>query len=543
MSFNYEKIKSEQEEGSMWASYSDLFALLSMIFLFLYVTASMRSGSFGVQKEQEYQKIKAEVEDLKQQIKVYNTLKNNYLQTGATQEEQSVYTELMDRLVLLQEEAKTEKEELRKAAKENEVKEQALNKYQQMIRNIINANMLSSARVKKRDLVIDEKVQDIEQKDQAISSLEQDVKQKEETIVQGQSQIAKMNVQLEKKIKDLQKAHKNQKISKDLMNKQIAELKKQTEAKVVELEEVNKKVSEDLNQKHSELKQAQSTIAQKERTISAIAAEKEKITQEVANMQGEFEQKMKAEKAAFEKKLNAEKLSGKAKAEAQARFAAEAKQKQAELSERMASMQGEMKEVQGELEKAKALMNAKKNLIKRIEGNLAKSGLQATVDQKTGDVIIKFGDEYFDTGKAHLKPKMREILQKFMPLYTESLFSDPKTAEKIKNVEIVGYASPTYKGRYVDPVSLAAEDKEAVNYNLDLSYYRARSIFDHIFDTSKMKYKHQSRLLPKVKVTGRSFLAGQVDREIAQDMSQAEYCKRYDCKKSQRVIIRFDLGN
>ena len=96
----------------------------------------------------------------------------------------------------------------------------------------------------------------------------------------------------------------------------------------------------------------------------------------------------------------------------------------------------------------------------------------------------------------------------------------------------------------MNPVSLKAEDRQAVNYNLDLSYYRARSIFDHIFDTEKMKYKHQKDLLPRVKVTGRSFLAGQVDRELAsQGMTQAEYCKRYDCKKEQRVIIRFDLGN
>lgn len=543
MSFNYEKIKAEQEQGSMWASYSDLFTMLSMVFLLLYVSASLRSGSFGVQKEQEYQKIKAEVEDLRQQIKVYNTLKENYLQTGATQEEQQVYTELMDKLVLLKEEAKEEKENLRKAAQENEVKEMALNKYQQAIRNIINANMLSSARVKKRDFVIDAKEQTIEENRQAISSLETEVKQKENEIIDGQEKIASMNSQLEGKIKALKKAHKKQKISKAKMNKEIQKLREKNSQQVAQLEQSNKKVSEELDLAQSRLTHAEKTIAQKEKTINAVEAEKTQIQRQIASLQGDFEQKMKSEKAAFEKQLKAQKLSAKARAKKQAQFAAQERKKQQALSQKIAKMEGEFKEVQGELQKAKALANAKKNLINRIKNNLAKSGVAATVDPKTGDVIIKFGDEYFDTGKAHLKPGMRDILKKFMPLYTQSLFDDPKTAEKIKNVEIIGYASPTYQGKYVNPRSLAAEDKEAVNYNLDLSYYRARSIFDYIFDTKKMKYRYQSKLLPRLKVTGRSFFAGQVDREIAQEMSQAEYCKRYDCKKAQRVIIRFDLGN
>ena len=146
MSFDYDKIKSQEEGGSHWATYSDLFMVLSLVFLLLYVIASLRTGTSNIESNAKYQEIERERDDLKQQIKVYNTLKDNYLHTGATNQEQKMYEELMDKLVLLKEEAKREKENLQKASEENAKKETALNKYQQMIRNIINTNMVRERR-------------------------------------------------------------------------------------------------------------------------------------------------------------------------------------------------------------------------------------------------------------------------------------------------------------------------------------------------------------------------------------------------------------
>jgi len=46
-------------------------------------------------------------------------------------------------------------------------------------------------------------------------------------------------------------------------------------------------------------------------------------------------------------------------------------------------------------------------------------------------------------------------------------------------------------------------------------------------------------------VSGRSFFgeAKRLDRSIASGMPQKDFCKLYDCKKSQRVIIKFDLDD
>jgi len=198
-----------------------------------------------------------------------------------------------------------------------------------------------------------------------------------------------------------------------------------------------------------------------------------------------------------------------------------------------------------ELDKAKSRLNARKQLARKIKENFAKAGIDAKVDPRTGDVELNFGKEYFDTGKFNLKPGMKTILEKSIPVYAKSLFADKKIAKKLSFVEIVGFASPTYRGKYIDPESMEQRDRKGINYNLNLSFYRARSIFDHIFDRSKMKYGNQKNLRALVKVTGRSFLAEKVkkdaNRNIASGMSRREFCAIFACLQAQKVIIKFDL--
>ena len=103
-----------------------------------------------------------------------------------------------------------------------------------------------------------------------------------------------------------------------------------------------------------------------------------------------------------------------------------------------------------------AKQNEQRKLAQRLKEGFKKAGIDADIDLKTGDVTINFQNEYFDTGSANLKSGMVAILKKFMPEYASSLFHDPNIAKRISSVEIVGFASPTYKGRYVDPYELSS---------------------------------------------------------------------------------------
>ncbi len=638
MAFDYDKIKAKGKvnEDSWWASYSDLYTLLSIVFLLLYVSVSLRSSGSGIQKAQEIGELAKRNEELEKQVKVYNALKEEQLGKSSEQE-QEVYAQLMDKLKLLREESRDEKNKLRQQAKENEKKEFALNQYQQIVRNIIDTNVLAKAQIKRREEIIDKKDETISEKQTTITDLNEQITNKEDILSQNEQKIDKINSSLDRKIQQLRNEQKAAKITKTKMTEAISKLKVESEQQIKNLEAQSQQVAAQLEEAKDNLENTEARLEQTEEQVKAKESEKARLAKELESSRESYSAQMKElraqhneavkrEREAFNSTLQAQEMSARERAEKLSQFSAEVQRKakalEGKLSEikgkiaetegRLSQASGELEKTQGALqktkgqldqtsgalaqtkdqleqtsgaleqtqgalsqtkgqlgkaeqEKARALasveglskekealsgdlkkaqdqLNAKKKLAAQIQENFKKVGVKADVNTGTGDVTLSFGDEYFDSGSSSLKPNMEKTLEKFIPSYTQSLFNDPKLAEKISNVEIIGFASSTYKGKYVNPASLNPEDQEAVNYNLKLSFNRANSIFKHIFDQKKLKYTHQGKLLPIVKVVGRGFLPeGTTPRDIPTGMSEKEFCKQYDCKKAQKVIVKFNL--
>lgn len=522
MSFNYHKHKDGAHNESFWTSYSDLFLGLSTIFLLLYVTASLRTGTDGLKNQIENQKLMTQVSDLQSQLKMYESIKKDYLQNEAPKDEIQEYTELMDKLTLLQEEAKDEKDRLRQQALENEMKEKALNKYQQMVRNIINANKVAKTKIVSRNDIIEEQDDEIETQDKEISKLEKNVRAKQRQIAENEKKIADANAVLEEKIQELDKAYKKNKMTAKTYEKKMAQLKQENEEKVGALE-------------------------------GQLEKNQEEARQQISALEAEFAQQKAKERAAFEAQLQKEKLGAAERAAREEEFKRNAAAKEKELagkiaglsgqvkglSDQLKSTEGKLESTKGQLNQAKAEMDARREVAREIKKAFEKAGIKADVDMGTGEVLIDFGQAYFDNDSSKLKEEMKSILEKAVPVYSKSLFGNPKVAKKISNVEIVGFASPTYRGKFIDPSSTKKSDKEALKYNMDLSYRRAKSIFNHILDENHMNFEYQQELVPMLKVSGRSFLeVMKVNRNVA---SGEDFCKVNDCKKSQRVIIRFSM--
>ncbi len=554
MSFQYKKDKSGDDSGMQWTSYSDLFMSLTIIFLLLYVTASLKQGTATLQQNIENTNLKQQVTDLRQQIKVYNTLKEDYITEDASNEEQKAYHELMGKLNLLKDDAKNEKVALRQKALENEDKEMALNKYQKLIANIINTNVLSKAQIKRRDTIIVKKDDIISERQTEIKSLERNVAEKKAIIEKGKARIEQTNNELEHKVKELTAAYNSHNISKKKLEAEKERLREESSEKVAELQKENIEAAKQLGQVSSTLQTVESRLESAKSNLEKASEEKAHLAKELESAEGKYVSQMKhlqesydrkqnAEKAAFDNEIRKSKMSADARANREAQFKAAAEHEAQELKGQLAGLSSKMAATQSELTKARSQVEARKSLAKDIKSNFAKNGIKADVDPSTGDVVLDFGSEYFDSGKANLKPGMRNIIERAMPIYSESLFGNEKIAKKIKAVEIIGFASPTYQGKYIDPQSLNPGDRTAVDFNLDLSFNRARSIFKYIFDTNKVSFKHQRQLLPLVKVTGRSFLAERKnERDLASPkMTQKEFCESHDCSKAQRVIIRFNL--
>jgi len=494
----------------------------------------------------------------------------------------------MSKLDLLQDEADQEKDALRKQAKDLEDKEYALNEYQRVVKSIINTNMLSKSQLQRRDLIIakkdtitQEQKKVIEGQEEQINDLNTEITDKRQENTQNQQKIQKANQELQKKIAAIRQQEKEAEISKAEMNQKIANLKAMTASQVKQLQAKNQEAQQELNQVQANLQAAQKEAAQKgqelETTKQELAGTKQEMQDQLAKLQAEAAANEAKLKGDFEAKVAKEKLSGAAKAKALADFQAAARAREAELADKMGDLSNKIAEAEGkaayaegkatkaeadkgralaaveglkkekeglskDLARAQELANARNELAKKIKGELNKAGLKGTVDGKTGDVTLAFGEEYFDTGSAELKPSMMKTLQKFMPGYSKSLFSDGKIAQNIENVEIIGFASSTFKGRYVPPDSLKPEDREAINYNLKLSFNRANAIFKHIFDTKKMSFEHQRDLLPKIKVVGRGYLPdGKSSGDFPPGMSEKQFCGKFNCKAAQKVIIKFKL--
>ncbi|MBC7692959.1 MAG: hypothetical protein H7222_14445 [Methylotenera sp.] len=618
MSFDYDKIHSKEgEHGNWWTSYADLFMMLSIVFLLMFVTSSLRNGSAGLQQQMEYKQLSKKASDLEQQIKVYNTLKDEQLAKNSSDEEKQVYEKLMGQLNLLQDEAKDEKNALRRKAKENEDKEFALNQYQKIVRNIINANVLAKAQIQHRDQVIVTKDVTIEQKKQDLTLAKNvlditqsnlnttasklgeatttiQVQEKEKTDLKTKLQANKAKYLAE--MKSIKSDHefkmaqerftfeenlKQQQLSEAAKAKEMANFAALAKQKARELEGQLSGLRTQVAETEGKLAETETQLGAAGKTIEQQGAEKVQLAAQLSATRGKYQAEMQAlqsahdaklagERAAFEKGLAQEKLGAAAKAQKMAEFAADARRKAGELQGQLSGLRSKIQdteaklagseqekgryvaavdnlkkanaEISEDLQKTRAIANARKQLARQISDSFKKAGIKADIDGRTGEVTLDFGQDYFDTGSSTLKPTMQATLDKFIPIYARSLFNDPKVADKIGNIEIIGFASSTYQGRYVNPKSISPQDKDAIDYNLKLSFGRANSIFKHVLNKNSLSIEEQQKLFPLMKVVGRGYLPdGKTADDLPDHMSEKNFCKKYNCQKAQRVVVKFNM--
>lgn len=565
MSFQYKKSGDGSQGESFWTSNSDLFLGLSSIFLLLYVVASLRSGADGVNNANENKKLKTQIQDLQNQLATYESVKEQYIKNQASKTETDEYNELMDKLTLLQQEAKSEKDELRKQAGENEQKEQALNKYQKLVRNIINANSFAKTKITNRNEVIVEKDQVIDEKNETITvqtskigSLNNDIQQKESVIKNKDQQIGQINNNLAVRVKELKATYKRAKLSQAAYQQKMKQLQAEAEGKVATIENQKRMTQAELQKSRSALNatnaqlnqtrnQLDATAGQLEDTKGQLGSVKGQLTAATAEAQGkidglrkQFNAERGNERAAFDAALRTQKNLGQAEiGRREAAFKAAGDAKERKLAGEIAGLANQLKSTEGQLNEVKAELAARKGIAGEIKRGFDKLGIKADINLETGDVLLDFGQAYFESDSSTLKEDMRNVLRKAMPVYSKSLFGNPTVSNQISSVEVIGFASPTYRGKLVNPMSTKPEDREALKYNMDLSYKRAKSIFNYILDEKEMNFQHRETLVPNLKVSGRSFLdLMKMDRNVA---SADEYCKKNDCKKTQRVIIRFSM--
>jgi hypothetical protein len=541
--------------GTQWASYSDLFMVLAFIFLLLYMVAGLRSGMISNSTHSQIREMTGELEE-------YRSLKTQYL---ADDSNTRIYDEILGQIHLLENEANENQVRLASEIDEQNQRESSLNKYQKMIVTMIETNAIAKAQAVKQSTLDrqarDKLAEEIEQKTDDVAALE-------EKLNLEAAQNAALENTLVEKTKDLQGNIQALRRQQDESKGKLAALESQLEGagnqEMVLRKALYSKTKSfevhirDLEGRHDESqtqltalrRQLVSGAAEKAALLNSGAAEIKKLEGRYAGLRGAYITKQKEVDAlADELKTGADRFvhlrrdySGTlSKAKILSSALGDAKKNLLTTESELARSEEELAHTSDLLENAVTLAKRRQVVANNIMENFRRNGINADVDSKTGDVTLDFGENYFADNSARLVGEMENTLRKAIPVYAKSLFGDEELASQIASVEIIGFASPTYGGKPINPTSLSSADREAINYNLDLSYRRARSIFDYIFDTEKIEFESQSTMLPLIEVTGRSFFSEDIKPGDIGKLSIEEFCGQYNCSKSQRVIIKFGL--
>lgn len=133
---------------------------------------------------------------------------------------------------------------------------------------------------------------------------------------------------------------------------------------------------------------------------------------------------------------------------------------------------------------------------KKLNSTLKEQKIDATIDPISGQV--KISDlELFELNSYTLSNQGKKYLDKFIPIYVNTIFSNPKLSDKITNVVIQGHTdSQTY--------SNVATKEGQFTQNMDLSLKRANAVAEYVFKTAYNK-KYTDKLTQTMIVEGKSY--------------------------------------
>ena len=136
----------------------------------------------------------------------------------------------------------------------------------------------------------------------------------------------------------------------------------------------------------------------------------------------------------------------------------------------------------------------RQRVIAVLTENLGAESIEVKVDQKSGELSIS-NDLLFGFASARLSSSGEELLERFIPVFADVLFSDPEIDEEVVRIIVEGHASRE------------GSDRENLNLSLD----RAQAVTDHIMAMEDFDYR--DHLLRELLPSGR----GEFEADQAHD--------------------------
>lgn len=138
----------------------------------------------------------------------------------------------------------------------------------------------------------------------------------------------------------------------------------------------------------------------------------------------------------------------------------------------------------------------KSDVAKELKTSMQSKNIDLKVNSLTGAVEIS-DLELFKLNSWELSENGRKYLDKFIPVYVDTIFSNPKLKDKIASVVIQGHTdSQAYKS--------VSSKEEQFTKNMELSLKRANAVSEYIFNTAYNK-KYTDNLTKTLMVEGKSY--------------------------------------
>ena len=296
---DYERIKNSLQKaqgvGNQWTSYSDLFMSLAIVFLLLYVILGIRSTGVDVVYQQKILDAQKQATKAQEQVAAYASVGDEYLQEEASSAEKELYQKVFHKLSLLAEQEDAYKKRLAELSAEAAAKEQELAQYQQLIKNIVNANLVAKSKMQ------------AQQKD-----LQANLEANERQLQENTRQIASISAAKADQEKELaQQVASNQKYQQKIsaLSREAATYREQLgqtqQQMAVQTQELADKLAAALASAAEEKQHAQAVLAATERQKKGFAAD-------LATLRQQHQQALEAERAKIarldQEKLSAQKL-------------------------------------------------------------------------------------------------------------------------------------------------------------------------------------------------------------------------------------------
>lgn len=154
----------------------------------------------------------------------------------------------------------------------------------------------------------------------------------------------------------------------------------------------------------------------------------------------------------------------------------------------------------------------KSEVAQELAKNLREKSIDAQIDMTTGDV--KLSDlQLFELGSWELSEKGKEFLNKFIPIYINAVFENPKVIGKVQNIVIQGHT---------DSQSFAGVDSKDLQFvkNMELSTKRANEVAKYLFYTPYNK-KYSEELYKMLLVEGKSYSEPVLNSEGQEDYAKS----------------------